>query len=270
LFEFKEEEALDMKVKYGLYIMVVAALALSMASCGGKPTSETAPAESAQPAATPIDMSTVGAVGGTVKLEGAAPAGKKINMAAEPSCAAEHSTPATDQEVVAGDAGTLQNVIVYVKDGLGSRSFDVPKTPVEIDQKGCMYNPHVVALQAGQELKVVNSDKVTHNIHPVPQNNREWNKSQPPGAAAIEDTFARGEVSIPVKCNVHPWMKSYIAVFKHPYFGVTGKDGGFNLKNLPPGTYTIEAWHEKYGTSMQTVTIGAKESKTITFTFKAS
>jgi plastocyanin len=205
-----------------------------------------------------------------VTLEGVPPPFKPINMSAEPYCTKAHSSPVMPEEVVTGAKGALANVIVYVKDGLGDRSFDAPKEPVELDQKGCMYLPHVVALMAGQDLKVVNSDQTTHNIHPMPKDNREWNKSQPPGATPIEDTFARAEVAIPVKCNVHPWMKSYIAVFKHPYFIVTGKDGTFDLKNVPPGTYTLEAWHEKYGTVDQQVTVGAKESKTVTFAFKAS
>ncbi len=260
-----------MKVRYALYFVIAAALAFSLVSCGKKETTETAPTAPAAPAATPIDMATAGSVSGTVKLDGAAPKPKKINMAAEPACAAEHAaSPAVDQEVVTGEGGALANVIVYVKEGLGNRAFDTPKTAVAIDQKGCMYSPHVVAMVAGQTLNVTNSDKTTHNIHPVPKNNREWNKSQPPGAAPLEESFAREEISIPVKCNVHPWMKSYIAVFKHPYFQVTGANGSFNLKNLPPGTYTLEAWHEKYGTSTQTVTIGAKESKTASFVFKAA
>ncbi len=260
-----------MKARYALYVVIAAALALSLVSCGKKETTETAPAAPAAPAATPIDMATVGSVTGTVKLDGPAPKPKKINMAAEPACAAEHAaSPAVDQEVVAGEGGALANVIVYVKEGLGNRTFDAPKSPVAVDQKGCMYTPHVIALMAGQTLSVTNSDKTTHNIHPVPKNNREWNKSQPPGAAAIEETFAREEVSIPVKCNVHPWMKSYFAVFKHPYFQVSGASGSFDLKNLPPGTYTLEAWHEKFGTATQTVTIGAKESKTVSFVFKAA
>ena len=191
-------------------------------------------------------------------------------MAAEPSCAAEHATPATDEVVVTGEGGALANVLVYVKQGLSDRAFETPKQAVAIDQKGCMYIPHVIALQAGQTLAVKNSDKATHNIHPVPKNNREWNKSQPPGAPDLQEVFGREEVGIPVKCNVHPWMKSYVAVFKHPYFQVTGKNGSFELKNLPPGTYTVEAWHEKYGTTEQAVTIGPKESKAISFVFKAT
>ncbi len=261
-----------MRVRYALFVVLAAALAFSLVGCGKKESSESAPAgpPSTAPAAAPIDKATVGSVEGTVKLDGSVPKGKRINMAAEPSCAAAHATPATDDEVVVGESGGLGNVIVYVKEGLGSRTFEAPKGAVTMDQKGCMYNPRVVALQAGQTFEVRNDDKATHNIHPVPKVNREWNKSQPPGAPAIAETFAREEVAIPVKCNVHPWMKSYIAVFKSPYFQITGTSGSFSLKNLPPGTYTVEAWHEKYGTTSQTVTIGPKESKTVSFVFKAA
>ena len=133
-----------------------------------------------------------------------------------------------------------------------------------------MYDPHVVVMETGQAFQVINADPVTHNIHPLPKDNREWNESQPPGAAPINQTFAHEEIAIPVKCNIHPWMKAYIAVFNHPYFAVTKEDGSFNLKNVPPGNYTLVAWHELYGTSMQPVTIGAKESKTLQITFHAN
>jgi plastocyanin len=261
-----------MKARYLFVVVLTAALALTMVSCGSKESAPpaSAPAASA-PAATPIDMATVGSVGGGVTVDGTVAPPRKINMAAEPSCAAAHAgNPPVDQTIVVGDNKALANVIVYVKEGVGDRTFDTPKTPVVIDQKGCMYEPHVVAVRAGQSLEVRNDDKTTHNIHPTPMNNPDWNKSQAPGAPAIEETFARPEVSIPVKCNVHPWMKAWIAVFKHPYYAVTAKDGKFNLKDLPPGTYTIEAWHEKLGTTSQQVTIGAKETKSINFVFKAA
>jgi carboxypeptidase family protein len=131
-----------------------------------------------------------------------------------------------------------------------------------------MYQPHVLAVRANQPLQLVNDDATSHNIHPLPANNREWNKAEPPGSR-MEEAFAREEIAIPVKRNVHPWMRGYIAVFKHPYYAVTGKDGGFDLSNLPPGTYTIKAWHEKLGSSTQTMTIGANETKEINFVFKA-
>jgi len=254
------------------FAICTTALAIALAGCGSKQateTSETPAAGSASPAAA-VDPGTAGSVSGSVTLDGTAPTLKAINMSAEPYCQKAHSSPVVPQEVVTGDKGALANVVVYVKDGLGNYTFDTPTSPVALDQKGCMYEPHVVALMAGQTLQVKNDDQTTHNIHPMPKSNQEWNTSQPPGAPAIENTFARAELGIPVKCNVHPWMKSYIAVFKHPYFFVTTKDGSFDLKNLPPGTYTLEAWQEKYGTVDQTVTIGPKESKTVNFVFKSA
>jgi plastocyanin len=204
---------------------------------------------------------------GKVKFDGTLPKTEPIRMQSDPACAKEHAQPMHSEEIVAGADGTLENVIVFVSQGLENRSFEVPHAAALMQQKGCMYEPHVVALRAGQTLRVVNSDNTTHNIHPQPANNREWNKAQIPGQP-IEDTFAREEVSIPVKCNIHPWMRSYIAVFKHPYFSVTGKDGTFDLANLPPGEYTIEAWQEKLGTLTQHVRVGQGENKTIEFVFK--
>jgi hypothetical protein len=204
---------------------------------------------------------------GIVRFAGTVPQAKPISMAADPSCAKQHPSPVFNQEVVADAKGDLQNVIVFVSDGLGNRTFDPPSQPVVIEQKGCLYQPHVLAMRANQPLQVVNDDPTSHNIHPMPANNREWNKAEPPGTR-VEEAFAREEVAIPVKCNVHPWMRGYVAVFKHPYFAVSGKDGSFDLSNLPPGTYTVKAWHEKLGTSTQTVTIGANETKEINFVFK--
>ena len=206
-------------------------------------------------------------VRGIVRFEGKVPAAKTISMSADPACAKLHPSPVVTQEVMADAKGDLQNVIVFVSDGLGDRTFDAPSQPAVVEQRGCMYQPHVLAVRANQPLELVNDDSTSHNIHPVPANNREWNKAEPPGSK-MEEAFAREEVAIPVKCNVHPWMRGYIAVFKHPYFAVTGKDGAFDLSNLPPGTYTIKAWHEKLGTTTQTVTIGGNETKEISFVFK--
>lgn len=216
----------------------------------------------------PTPNTTGASVRGVVRFQGKAPAPKPINMAADPSCAKLHPSPVMWQDIMVDGQGGLQNVVVFVSEGLGDRTFDPPTEPAVVDQKGCVYQPHVLAVRANQKLDLVNDDSTAHNIHPQPTNNREWNKAEPPGAK-MEDSFAREEVAIPVKCNIHPWMKGYIAVFKHPYFAVTGKDGSFDLTNLPPGTYTLKAWHEKLGTSVQTVTIGANETKEISFVFKS-
>ena len=205
---------------------------------------------------------------GVVKLDGRAPKGTPINMAADPSCAKQHLTPVLNQEVVTDAKGGLQNVIVFIADGLGEQTFEPPNQPVVLDQKGCLYQPHVLALQTNQQIEVVNDDPTSHNIHPVPANNREWNKSEPPGSKA-EETFPREEIAIPVKCNIHPWMRGYVAVLKHPYFAMTGNDGRFDLENIPPGTYTIKAWHEKLGSSTQKITLDANETKEIDFAFKS-
>jgi len=248
-------------------------LALAIIGCGGSKKEESSapsPAASAPAAGKTVDAATAGSITGTITLDGKPPVLKPINMSAEPYCQKAHSSPVIPPEVVTGDKGALANVVIFVKNDLGDYVFATPTDSVLLNQQGCMYDPHIIALMAGQTLEVKNSDQTTHNIHPMPKDNRDWNKSQAPGAAPIDDSFARAELAIPVKCNVHPWMKSYIFVFKHPYFAVTTKDGKFELKNLPPGTYTIEAWQEKYGPMDQTVTIGPKESKAVNFAFKAA
>ncbi len=200
------------------YFAAAVTLAAALISCGGKGNQSETAAPAANTAGKPVDSATAGTVTGTIKLDGTAPKPRNINMAAEPNCAKAHSTPATTEDIGPGDGGTLQNVVVYLKGDFSAYSFPPEATPVMIDQKGCQYHPHVLALQTGEPLSVINSDMTTHNIHPVPKDNREWNESQPPGAQPIMQSFARPEVSIPVKCNVHPWMKAYIAVFNNPYY----------------------------------------------------
>lgn len=259
-----------MKTKY-LYIVVITILTLSSSGFDGtfnrrRPEPN---GGSAFDFRTADNTSGLGSVTGTVKLSGPRPQPQRIVMTQDPVCSKLHPSGATNEEVVAGTNGALANVVVYVAEGLGDGSPGPAKGPAVIDQKGCLYNPRVLALQVNQKLQVFNRDATTHNIHPMPKNNREWNKSQPPGSAPLEQTFAREEIAIPVKCNVHPWMKGYIHVFKHPYFGITGKDGRFAIRNLPPGSYTLTAWHEKFGTTTQKVTIAGNETKTMDFVFKA-
>ncbi|HYK90868.1 MAG TPA: carboxypeptidase regulatory-like domain-containing protein [Acidobacteriota bacterium] len=253
-----------------LYFVSVALLMFCLAPSGGKGAAGGGLGNpSVGGPASPLDSNGAALVSGVAKMIGPPPKLMAINMAQEPACAKMHGGQTTSEEVETGAGGTLANVVVYISSGLGDRSFQTPSQPVTMDQKGCMYGPHVLALQTSQKLQVVNSDPTSHNIHPLPANNREWNKSQPPGMPPIETSFAREEISIPVKCNVHPWMRSYIAVFKHPYFAVTGKEGRFELRNLPPGSYTVTAWHEKFGTSEQKITVAPNDSKNLEFIFKS-
>jgi len=236
------------KKNFYLFMIAVATVALSVRMSAG-----------------PADSSP--SLKGAVKFEGTPPKPSRIDMSADPLCAKAHPTPATTEDIVVGANGGLANVVIYVSAGLAPGTFQPPTQPAVFEQNGCQYKPHVLAMQANQKLDVVNSDETTHNIHPNPNNNREWNMTQPHGVL-LEQTFAREEIAIPVKCNVHPWMRGYIAVFKHPYFAVTDKNGSFDLKDLPPGTYTITAWQEKLGTQSQKVTVGTGETKTLDFIFK--
>jgi plastocyanin len=250
-------------------MITVLAAGLLLAACNKK---EEAPASSpsaeqpaSAPAATPIDPATVATVSGTVKFDGAAPKEAKIDMSQDPACKGMNQA-----ENVVVDNGDLANVFVYVKDGLGNRTFDVPKDPIVLDQSGCKYHPHVLGVMAGQTVQIKNDDQTTHNIHPTPKDNREWNESQPPSSPALEKNFAREEIMLPVKCNQHPWMKMYINVVKNPFYAVTDKSGKYEIKGLPPGDYTIAFVQEKLGEQDQKVTVAAKDSKTVDQSFKAA
>ena len=241
---------------------------LTLAACSKKENTEQSDnkaAESAAPAATPIDPATVATVKGTVKFDGTAPKPSKIDMSQDPGC---KGTNEAENVIVSG--GDLANVFVYVKDGLGNRTFDTPKDTVVLEQKGCRYHPHVLGVMTGQTVDIKNDDPTTHNIHPTPKDNREWNESQPPSSADIQKNFAREEIMLPVKCSQHPWMKMYINVVKSPFFAVTDKDGKYEIKGLPPGDYTIAFVHEKLGEQDQKVTVAPKDTKTVDQGFKAA
>ena len=252
-----------------LSIVLLAALAMLLAGVGTSSARGNGALASASGITASRPDTGSGSIVGRVRVEGQLPKPTHISMSADPSCVKLHPGAASNEDYVTGSGGTLGNVVVFVSDGLGNRTFEVPTEPVIVEQSGCMYQPHVLALRANQKLRMVNRDSTTHNVHPVPANNREWNKAEPAGSA-LEETFAREEIAIPVKCNVHPWMRSYIAVFKHPFFAVTSKDGSFDLSNVPPGEYTVQAWHEKLGTTTPKLTVLAGQSQNIDFVFKSS
>ncbi len=208
-----------------------------------------------------------GTVSGKVTYTGTPAKQKPIDMGKEPSCAKQHATPVTNETVVTGAGNTLENVVVYVSSGAPDDG-QVPSQAVTYEQKGCQYLPHILPMHVNQELKIVNDDQTSHNIHPLAKINREWNKSQPPGTPPIVEKYDKEEF-ISVKCNVHPWMHGYFAVLKTSHFDVSKDGGAFKLPNLPPGKYTITAWHEDYGTQTADVTITGSETKDVNFTFKA-
>jgi hypothetical protein len=207
-----------------------------------------------------------GTVSGKITYEGTPAKQKPIDMSKEPSCAKQYTTPLTTETVVTGANNALENVVVYISQGAPDEA--APSKAAVFTQKGCRYLPHVLAFQVNQELNVLNEDQTSHNIHPLAKINREWNKSQPPGSPPIVDKYDKPEM-IAVKCNIHPWMHGTFAVLKNSHYAISGQDGGFTLPNLPPGKYTVTAFHESYGDQSQEVTISGSETKTVSFTFKA-
>ncbi len=207
-----------------------------------------------------------GTISGKVTYEGTPAKAKTIDMSKEPSCAQQHATPVTTETVVTGPNNSLENVVVYISAGAPDES--APSQPVKFDQRGCQYIPHVLAFQVNQPLEIINSDQTSHNIHPRPTINREWNKSQPAGSPPDVEKYDKPEF-IPVKCNIHPWMSGQFAVMKNSHYAISSGGGGFSLPNLPPGKYTVTAWHESYGDQSMEVTIAGAETKIVNFVFKA-
>lgn len=251
-------------MKNKLWIGSGLGLLLLFSACGGgqeqaKPTR--------QP--TPLDLSTVATISGQVRFEGTVPAPTEVQLSGWSECAAQHpqGNPRADDVLVTDSK--LQNALVYIKEGLGDRIFAVPTEPVSIDQKGCIFVPRVAAVQVDQPLKFLNSDPLAHNVHGFAQKAQAWNVSLSVKGTSRTIKLDKPEAMIEVKCDIHPWMRAYVGAFDHPYFAVSGADGSFTLKNLPPGEYTIEAWHERFGTRSQKVTVGARETKEVVLTFSA-
>jgi len=216
----------------------------------------------------PVNAATAGHIAGSIMFEGDAPSMDVIDMSSETVCADKHASPQMIQQVVVNDNGTLANVFVYVKEGLESLQFPTPAAAL-LDQNGCVYLPHVLGVMVGQDITIRNSDGLLHNINASPTINRGFNSSQP---VSMETTrsFRAAEVMVPLRCDVHGWMTAYIGVLDHPFHSVSNGSGAFSLSTLPPGEYVIEAWHERYGTQTQTVTVTTGETAEVNFTFSAS
>ena len=240
-------------------------LALVLAAACSK---QEAPKQAPPPDAKRVDQSTAAKITGRAAFEGQLPQNQRIKMEGDRACERAHKDGA-DAQTYVGENGGLGNVFVYVKDGLGKYYFDVPSDPVRLDQEGCMYKPHVFGVRVGQNVEFVNSDATGHNVHALPNVNQEFNFSQQIQRQKDTRFFTAPEVMVRFKCDLHSWMSAYAGVLDHPYFAVTSPTGQFELKDIPAGTYTIEAWHEKLGSQTQSISLGEKDSKEITFTFKA-
>ncbi|MCB1041983.1 MAG: carboxypeptidase regulatory-like domain-containing protein [Acidobacteria bacterium] len=213
--------------------------------------------------------SLAGEITGVVKWDGNAPKMKPLKMDADPVCSAAYSggEMARAETLVLGEGNTMAHIFVRISKGLPDKKWPTPSEPAEMDQKGCMYSPHVVGVMVDQDFKFVNSDDTLHNVNVKATVNRGFNLGMPTSMRESMQKFSREELMIEVKCNVHPWMKSYIGVSSHPFFAVTGEDGKYTISGLDAGTYEVEVWHEKLGTQTQSVTIGQDESKSLDFSF---
>lgn len=271
---------LSRKARLVLGLIALLSLLSVASNCGKKPDEEVE--NGGDTAVKPyVAKGNEGTITGVVSYTGAAPEAKKIDTAADPACTSKSPNLMTEEWAVKD--GKVANTFVYISDGtladnskIGSWGFTAPTAAVTLDQNGCHYKPHVLGVMAKQGITITNSDPTTHNIHFTPTKNPDWNQSQPNGAAALTHTLNAPEVSpslVAVKCNQHPWMKSYVGVLKHPFFAVTAEDGSFTIKGVPPGKYTVIAWHEggaKGTEKKMEVTVPASGSGKADFSFGAT
>jgi plastocyanin len=243
----------------------MAAPLLFLAACGT--STETKNEASANLPAAHVDEATAGTISGRVLFNGNPPVMPVIDMSSNPQCERQHRTPRKGETVVVNSNKTLRNVFIWIKEGLPRARWTPPAESAKLDQIGCIYEPHVLGIMEGQQLEILNSDPVNHNVHAESRVNAAWNESQAPRAEHKFKRFDSAEVLFPVTCSVHPWMRSYIGVSPHPFFAVTGEDGSFTLKGVPPGTYTIEAVHEKYGRKDGKVTVAPNGNATLDFAY---
>jgi hypothetical protein len=240
--------------------------AVAMAACSNS-TSMPAPSEPT----TTADPATVGTVTGRIVVEGTVPPAELIRLDGDPKCLAlAGGSQRRDESMVMGEGNAVQNVFVYVKDGLPPRLYPVPTTPVVLDQQQCRYVPRVFGIQVGQQLTIRNSDPLLHNVRSEGVINEPFDVGTPVQGVEVSRTFATREVMVPLKCNVHAWMNAYFAVLEHPFFAVSDETGRFSIGQLPPGTYTLEFWHERFGTATQQITVAAQKTSDLIFSYKVS
>jgi plastocyanin len=268
---------LSKNARFWLGLIALVSLLSIASSCSKTDTSEDA-GDTGSTGKSYTSKGNEGTISGTVAYTGAAPEAKKIDTSADPACTSKSPNLTTEDWVIKD--GKLANAYVYIKDGaladgskIGDYSFPTATTAAVLDQDGCHYHPHVLGVMVNQDITIKNSDPTTHNIHFTPKNNPDWNQSQPNGAQSLTHKLARAEILVPVKCNQHPWMKSYVAVSKHPFFAVTAEDGSFTIKGVPPGKYTVVAWHEGGATGTEKtmeVTVPASGAAKADFSFGAA
>ncbi len=245
-------------------LLVFAALCIALLSVGVFGLSPKAARASWHGRARAASQNT-GTISGKVLFSGTAPKRAALDMRSDPVCAGQHSETVLAEDGAVNDNGTLPNAFVYIAEVPGK--YKAPSTPVTLDQTGCMYVPHVLGIMAGQPLRIVSHDATTHNVHFMSKNNRQWNQSQQPGTPAMTHRFFHPDIMVRAHCNDHPWMSAYIGVTSNPFYAVTGGDGTFTIKGLPPGEYTVTTWTATFGTQEQKVTVSAGETAEANFTF---
>lgn len=245
------------------YLFLLAAV-LSLTGCGAKeePAAQnTASSSSEAPAPkmavnTSTELQGSGSLHGSVNVVGrTAPETSPLQMSADPYCAANADAGAVNESLLVNPNGTVKNAFVYIKSGLEGRAYVPPTTPAILDQQGCRYHPHVIGLQVGQPLEIINSDSTLHNVHALPKASQEFNLGMPLKGMKIKKFFSAPEMGVKFKCDVHPWMSAYAGVVPHPFYAVTVEDGRFELKNLPAGQYTLAVWHETLGEKEVSVSV---------------
>jgi plastocyanin/predicted small lipoprotein YifL len=263
-------------MKKTVYVLL-AFFALTLSGCGQKSEAPSSPESSTAPAAQAsvsshktVDSATAGTIRGRVIFDGTAPEPKKLSVKGNPECAVFHPGGEITSEELVVNNGAIKNAFVYIKSGLESYSFPVPSEAATVENKDCHYVPHVSGVQANQPINFVNNDPTLHNFHAYPKNSKPFNMGLPFQNMKQVKKFEAAEVMVPLKCDMHPWILNYISILNHPYFAVTGEDGSFELKNVPPGTYTVEVWQEKLGVRSQEVTIEPQGTKEIEFKYAAS